>query len=55
MFPSDYRTSEFGHRNDLTTTFLEEFRKKGWSYDVKETPQHLVNKWVKNSAMAVIS
>jgi len=45
-FPSDYRASEFGHRNDSTTTFLEAFRRKGWIYDVKETPQHLVNKWV---------
>ena len=46
IFPSDYRASEFGHRNDTTTMFLEAFRRKGWIYDVKETPQHLVNKWV---------
>jgi stearoyl-CoA desaturase (delta-9 desaturase) len=46
IFPSDYRASEFGHRNDSTTMFLEAFRRKGWIYDVKETPQHLVNKWV---------
>lgn len=47
IFPSDYRASEFGHRNDLTTKFLEAFRRKGWVYDAKETSPHLVNKWVK--------
>jgi len=49
IFPSDYRTSEYGHRHDATTMFLEVFRRKGWIYEVKETPQHLVNKWVKKS------
>lgn len=46
IFPSDYRTSEFGHRHDITTLFIEVFKRKGWVYDAKETPQHLVNKWV---------
>lgn len=46
VFPSDYRASEFGHTSDTSTKFIEAFRRKGWVYEVKETPQHLVNKWV---------
>jgi len=46
VFPSDYRASEFGHKNDASTKIIEAFRRKGWVYEVKETPQHLVNKWV---------
>jgi len=47
VFPSDYRASEYGHKNDLCTTFLEVLRRIGWAYDMKETPQQLVNQWIK--------
>jgi stearoyl-CoA desaturase (delta-9 desaturase) len=45
-FPSDYSTSEYGHELDLSTAFIELMKRIGWAYDLKETSQHLVNKWI---------
>lgn len=47
VFPSDYRASEYGHQQDLSTEFIGLMKRIGWAYDFKETPQHLVNKWIK--------
>jgi len=46
-FPSDYRTSEYGHKHDISTAFIEIMQRIGWAYDLKKTPQHLVNQWIK--------
>ncbi|XP_021937379.1 acyl-CoA desaturase-like [Zootermopsis nevadensis] len=46
-FPSDYRASEYGHKHDLSSRVIQLMEKRGWAYNLKETPQHLVNKWVK--------
>lgn len=46
-FPSDYRASEYGRKHDWSTRVIELMKKRGWVYNLKETPQHLVNKWVK--------
>jgi stearoyl-CoA desaturase (delta-9 desaturase) len=46
-FPKDYRASEYGQKHDLSTTLIEGMKKLGWAYDLNETPQHIVNNWVK--------
>jgi len=46
-FPSDYRASEYGHEHDISTSFIEIMKRIGWAYDMKETPQHMINQWVK--------
>lgn len=41
-FPWDYRTSEWGWDNNLTTILLDLFTKIGWAYDLKEvTKEHI--------------
>ena len=47
VFPSDYRASEYGYHRDVSTLVIELLNRHGWAYDLKETPQHLVNQWVK--------
>lgn len=47
VFPSDYRASEYGHEHDISTAVIELMKRIGWAYDLKETPQRLVKKWVK--------
>jgi stearoyl-CoA desaturase (delta-9 desaturase) len=47
IFPSDYRASEYGHVFDVNTAFIGIMKIIGWAYDLKETPQHLVNQWIK--------
>jgi len=47
VFPSDYRAAEYGHRDDISTTFLGLMKRIGWAYDFKETPQQLINQWIK--------
>lgn len=47
VFPSDYRASEYGHVHDASTAFIGLMQRIGWAYDLKETPQHLVNQWIK--------
>lgn len=47
VFPSDYRAAEFGHGHDMSTAFIGIMKRIGWAYDLKETPQHLVNQWIK--------
>ncbi|KAJ4439346.1 hypothetical protein ANN_07468, partial [Periplaneta americana] len=47
MFPYDYRASEFGRRHDLGTRTIEWLKRHGYAYDLRETPQHLVDKWVR--------
>jgi stearoyl-CoA desaturase (delta-9 desaturase) len=47
IFPSDYRASEYGNKHDTSTEFIEIMQRIGWAYDLKKTPQHLVNQWIK--------
>jgi stearoyl-CoA desaturase (delta-9 desaturase) len=47
VFPSDYRASEYGHKCDVSTAFIGLMKKIGWASDLKETPQNLVNNWIK--------
>jgi stearoyl-CoA desaturase (delta-9 desaturase) len=47
-FPSDYRAAEYGQIYDLTTMAIESLQNLGSAYDLRQTPQYLVNKWVKN-------
>ncbi|XP_023717605.2 uncharacterized protein LOC111869941 [Cryptotermes secundus] len=48
IFPSDYRAAEYGKAYDLSTILLDSMEKLGLVYDLRLTPQHLVNKWAKN-------
>ncbi|XP_069702858.1 acyl-CoA Delta-9 desaturase-like [Periplaneta americana] len=47
VFPSDYRASEFGRRYDLGTRVIEWLQRRGYAYDLRDTPQDLVDKWAK--------
>ena len=47
VFSSDYRASEYGHQQDISTSVIELMNRIGWAYDLKETPRSLVKKWVK--------
>lgn len=47
-FPADYRAAEYGQIYDLSTMTIESLERLGWAYDLRQTSQHLVNKWAKN-------
>jgi stearoyl-CoA desaturase (delta-9 desaturase) len=47
-FPSDYSASEYGQNRDVSTILIELVQRLGWAYDLRKTPQHLVNNWAKN-------
>lgn len=47
-FPWDYRTSELGRRLNITTVWLNIFKRLGWAYDLKTPSPELVKKMIEN-------
>jgi stearoyl-CoA desaturase (delta-9 desaturase) len=54
IFPSDYRASEYGHKHDTNSAFIEIMQKIGWAYDLKNLPNIWSINGSRNTAMVVI-